>query len=363
MSRSKGRRVKEKPRKKGHKGLLVFSIIVIVLIAAILSAYFFVIGKINLVNNVEINKDNLAINNNANEELKGYRNIALFGIDSRAEDDYGEGNRSDCIIIASINQDTKAVQLISIYRDTYVQIENHGLDKITHAYSYGGPELALNTLNANLDLNIEEFVAVNWKAVADAVDLLGGVTIDVEKNEISQINKYVYETAKSVGKKAKRVTKSGEQTLNGVQAVTYARIRKTSGGDYKRAERMRTVIEAMVDEAKTKSLSELNEIANEILPEISTNISATEILSLIPTALSFNIDKSIGWPYETKEYSHNGWYGIPVTLKSNVEKLHKEVFGQEDYEPSETLLEINKKIINRTGYTSDTSAVTNTTVY
>lgn len=363
MSRSKGRRVKEKPRKKGHKGLLFFSIIVIVLIAAILSAYFFVIGKINLVNNVEINKDNLAINNNANEELKGYRNIALFGIDSRAEDDYGEGNRSDCIIIASINQDTNAVQLISIYRDTYVQIENHGLDKITHAYSYGGPELALNTLNANLDLNIEEFVAVNWKAVADAVDLLGGVTIDVEKNEISQINKYVYETAKSVGKKAKRVTKSGEQTLNGVQAVTYARIRKTSGGDYKRAERMRTVIEAMVDEAKTKSLSELNEIANEILPEISTNISATEILSLIPTALSFNIDKSIGWPYETKGYSHNGWYGIPVTLKSNVEKLHKEVFGQEDYEPSETLLEINKKIINRTGYTSDTSAVTNTTVY
>ena len=343
MSRSKGRRVKEKPKKRGHKGLLVFSIIVIVLIAAILSAYFFVIGKINLVNNVEINKDNLAINNNANEELKGYRNIALFGIDSRAEDDYGEGNRSDCIIIASINQDTKAVQLISIYRDTYVQIENHGLDKITHAYSYGGPELALNTLNANLDLNIEEF--------------------DVEKNEISQINKYVYETAKSVGKKAKRVTKSGEQTLNGVQAVTYARIRKTSGGDYKRAERMRTVIEAMVDEAKTKSLSELNEIANEILPEISTNISATEILSLIPTALSFNIDKSIGWPYETKGYSHNGWYGIPVTLKSNVEKLHKEVFGQEDYEPSETLLEINKKIINRTGYTSDTSAVTNTTVY
>ena len=85
------------------------------------------IGKINLVNNVEINKDNLAINNNANEELKGYRNIALFGIDSRAEDDYGEGNRSDCIIIASINQDTNAVQLISIYRDTYVQIENHGL--------------------------------------------------------------------------------------------------------------------------------------------------------------------------------------------------------------------------------------------
>ena len=135
MSRSKGRRVKEKPKKRGHKGLLVFSIIVIVLIAAILSAYFFVIGKINLVNNVEINKDNLAINNNANEELKGYRNIALFGIDSRAEDDYGEGNRSDCIIIASINQDTKAVQLISIYRDTYVQIENHGLDKITHAYS------------------------------------------------------------------------------------------------------------------------------------------------------------------------------------------------------------------------------------
>ncbi len=363
MSKSKGKRVKEKPKKRKHRGLKVFSIIVIILIAAILSAYFFAIGKLDLMDHQEINKENLAINNSTNEKLKGYRNIAIFGIDSRAEDDYGEGNRSDCIIIASINQDTNEVKLVSVYRDTYVQIEGYGLDKITHAYSYGGPELALNTINANLDLNIDEFVAVNWKAVADAVDLLGGITIDIDSSEIYQMNKYVYETAKSVGKTAKRVTKAGEQTLNGVQAVTYARIRKTSGGDYKRAERMRTVVEEMVKEAKTKNLSELNEIANEILPEISTNINANEILSLIPTALSFNISDSMGWPYETKGFSNSGWYGVPVTLKSNVEKLHEELFNQEDYEPSETLEEISRKIINRTGYTIDTSAVTNTTIY
>lgn len=360
---SKGKRLKEEPKKRRHRGLKVFTVIVVILIAAILCAYYFVLGKIDLINHQEINKDNLAINNSTNEELKGYRNIAIFGIDSRSEDDYGEGNRSDCIIIASINQDTNDVKLVSIYRDTYVQIEGYGLDKITHAYSYGGPELALNTLNSNLDLNIEEFVTVNWKAVADAVDLLGGVTIDIDSSEISQINKYVYETAKSTGKTAKRVTKAGEQTLNGVQAVTYARIRKTSGGDYKRAERMRTVVEAMADVAKTKSITELNNIADEILPEISTNITSTEILSLIPTALSFNIDESIGWPYETKGYSKNAWYGVPVTLKSNVEKLHKEVFEQDDYEPSETVEEINEKIKNITGYTLDTSAVTNTTIY
>lgn len=363
MSRSKGRRVKEKPKKRKHKGLAVFSVIVIILIIAILSAYFFVVGKVNLMDNVELNKENLAINNSTSEKLKGYRNIALFGIDSRSTDDYGEGNRSDCIIIASINQDTNDVKLVSIYRDTYVQIEGHGLDKITHAYSYGGPELALNTINSNLDLNIEEFVAVNWKAVADAVDLLGGITIDIDSSEVSQMNKYVYETAKSTGKTPKTIKKSGEQILNGVQAVTYARIRKTSGGDYKRAERMRTVIEEMVKVAKTKNLSELNEIADTILPEVSTNISASEIISLIPTALAFNIDESIGWPYETKGYSNRGWYGVPVTLKTNVEKLHKEIFEQEDYEPSETVEEINKKIKNRTGYTLDTSAVTNTIIY
>ena len=360
---SKGRRLKEEPKKRKHRGLKVFTVIVVILIAAILCAYYFVVGKLDLINHQEINKDNLAINNSTNEELKGYRNIAIFGIDSRSEDDYGEGNRSDCIIIASINQDTNDVKLVSVYRDTYVQIEGYGLDKITHAYSYGGPELALNTLNSNLDLNIEEFVTVNWKAVADAVDLLGGVTIDVDSSEISQINKYVYETAKSTGKTAKRVTKSGEQTLNGVQAVTYARIRKTSGGDYKRAERMRTVVEAMAEVAKTKSLTELNEIADQILPEISTNINSADILSLIPTAFSFNIKESIGWPYETKGYSKNGWYGVPVTLKTNVEKLHEEVFEQDDYEPSETVEEINAKIKNRTGYTLDTSAVTNTTIY
>ena len=342
-------------KKKKHKALKIFAIFLLVIAIIVLliagGAFYFINDKIGKMQQVEIDESNLDIS--TNENLEGYRNIAIFGVDSRSNN-LDVGNRSDCIIIANINNKTKEVKLISVYRDTYVQIKENGsntLDKITHAYAYGGPELAIQTLNTNLDLNIKEFVTVNFDSVAEAVDQLGGITMTLTSEEVNYANDYIKETANVTGKDATYISSSGTQTLNGVQAVAYSRIRYTSGGDYKRTERMRDVIEAMLNKLKTKSLGEINSFADEILPKVYTNLNTNDIFSLIPSVASFNITESIGWPYETKGITLDRWYGVPVTLESNVKKLHEEEFGDANYEVPETIQNISDKIVNKTGYT------------
>lgn len=349
----KGKRAMAK-EKKPRKGLKVFGITVLVLVvilAAIIGAMFiFVNSKIGMMQQVELDESDLGISDEAKESLSKYRNIALFAVDSR-DNNLDKGNRSDGIIIASINNETKEVKLISVYRDTYVQIEGHGLDKITHAYSYGSAPLAVKTLNTNLDLNITEFATVNFDSVADAVDTLGGVTINIEsQEELKYLNSYIDETARVTGKSNAKVSSTGKQTLNGVQAVSYARVRYTAGGDYKRTERMRTVLEAMLTKLKTKNVSEINKFVDVILPQIYTNITAGDIFGLIPSIMDYKVSESIGWPYETKGITLDRWYGVPITLESNVKQLHQEAFGEPDYEPSSTVKEISNSIITKTGY-------------
>lgn len=340
--------------KKKNRGLKVFGIIVLVLIIILVGiigfTYFFVTSKLNKIQKVDIDVSQLDISEEVEQNLSGYRNIALFAIDSRSNEDYGEGNRSDGIIIASINNDTKEVKLASVYRDTYVQIEGHGLDKITHAYSYGEAPLAISTLNTNLDLNIKEFVTVNFDAVAEAINELGGVTITVDSQEVNYINQYIKETSKVTGISTNQLSAPGTLTLDGVQAVAYARIRYTEGGDYKRAERMRTVVEATFNKLKTKSLTEINSFVDNILPKIYTNISTNDMIAMIPDLTKYKVSDSIGWPYETRGITMNAWYGIPVTLESNVTRLHQELFGEQDYTPSETVKNISDQIVTKTGY-------------
>ena len=346
----------ERKKKKMNKGLKIFLIILLILFIIVaglgVAGYTFVNGKIGKMQKENIDTTAVGINEETKQELKGYRNIALLGIDSRA-DDYGLGNRSDCIIIASINQETNEVKLISVYRDTYVYVTKSGkerLDKITHAYSYGGAQNTLKSLNEALDLNITEFVTVNFDAVIAAVDSLGGVYIDIDSSEVNYINDYIDATSESSGVKSSHITHAGNQKLDGVQAVSYSRVRYTAGGDYKRTERMRTVVEAMLSKAKTLGIGQLNSFADTILPKIRTNISSSEIWGLVPKLASFKVTGSLGWPYETKGITLDRWYGVPVTLQSNVEKLHKEAFGQDDYEASDTVKEMSAAIIKKTGY-------------
>lgn len=351
---------KKNDKKGGSKKIAIAVVIIIVMILGIIAGFIY--NKVSKVNFVKIDEGNLAIENKT-----GYRNIALLGVDTRDMNSL-DGSRSDAIIIVSINEQSKDVNLISVYRDSYIDVQGHGLTKVTHAYAYGGPELALNTLNRNLDLDISEFVTVNFEIVADVVDLVGGIDIDIDKSELSQMNKYIEDTSKNVGRKANKITSAGKQHLDGIQAVTYARIRKTAGGDYKRTERMRTVLTEVFEKAKKMDAGKLNELANKVLPQVQTNIGLSEVISLIPTISSINISDSIGWPYEVKGITLDRWYGVPTTLEANVVKLHRDLFGQKDYTASDTVKTISQSIINKTGYkttsidiTSDDSNTTNTT--
>ena len=309
-------------KKKGRK-LKAFGITVLVLLillAIIIGAIFlFINSKLGKMQQVDLNEEDLNVSAEVAENLSKYRNIAIFG----------------SIIIASMNNETKEVKLVSVYRDTYVQIEGHGLDKITHAYSYGEAPLAIKTLNTNFDLNITEFVTVNFDAVKDIVDDVGGISMNITSEEVSHIP---------------GIKKAGTYTLTGEQALAYARIRYASGGDYKRTERMRDVLTAVVNKVKTFNVSQLNKFIDDVLPKVYTNITASDIFSMIPSATSIKITDSIGWPYETKGITLDRWYGIPITLESNVTRLHKEVFGETDYVPSETVKQISNDIIEKTGY-------------
>ena len=326
--------------KKKRKGLKTFGIIVVVLIIILVlilgSIFWYVNDKLSKMQKVDIDENNLNVSAQAKEQLADYRNIAIFGIDSR-EDTYSKGNRSDCIIIASINNKTKEVKLVSVYRDTYVQIEGHGLDKITHAYSYGEAPLAIKTLNKNLDLNIKEFVTVNFDAVKEIIDDIGGIQMNITSEEAPHIS---------------GITKAGTYNLTGEQALAYARIRYATGGDYKRTERMRDVLTAVANKVKTFNISQLNTLVDQVLPRVYTNITASDIFALLPSATSFKITESIGWPYETKGKTMDRWYGIPITLESNVTRLQQEVFGNKNYTPSEAVKQISDDIVAKTGYSN-----------
>ena len=314
------------------KGLGIFFLVIIIILAILIgSGYAYISYKLGGLNHIDFDKSLVAVNSGVAENLDGYRNIALFGLDTR--DDSFNNSRSDSIIIVSINQETKDVNLTSIYRDTYVDIDGYGLDKITHAYAYGEPELALSTINRNLDLNITEFVTVNFETVKIVVDTLGGIELTLSGAEAEQIG----------------LSSGGTYTLDGDQALAYARIRKIDS-DYQRAERIRTVLDAVFSEVKAMGVSELLDFVDVVLPHISTNMSNNEIIAMAPSALSFNISESSGWPYDVQGYSSDAWYGVPVTLESNVSQLHEDLFGETNYTPSQTVQEISDDIINRTGY-------------
>lgn len=341
---------KSKKSRKALKIILIVLLVIVVIIAAVFAAgYTYIYSMLEEMNQETINLNEVSIDDAVADELSDYRNIALFGIDSR-EDDYGRGNRSDCIIIASVNKKTNEVKLVSVYRDTYLLLTGRSLDKVTHAYSYGGAELAVSTLNANLDLNIEEYVTVNFDAVVDAVDALGGIRMEITSDEVKYINNYIDENNRVTGHNSSHITTAGTYNLDGVQALAYSRIRYTAGGDYKRTERMRDVLEAMINKAKTLSVSELINFVNIMLPKISTNISSNDIIGLAPALLNLNISESNGWPEETQGATIGGvYYGVPVTLSENVTKLHEELFDQQGYTPSETVQNISEQIVTRTG--------------
>ncbi len=335
-------------RRRRRRRLLVFELVFLL----ILVAGLFVWTKLGMVNynDIRTTKKN-EIDTETQEMLKGFTNIACFGIDNRTNGDFDTG-RSDSIMVASINNDTKEVKLISIFRDTLLEVKEDSLQKATNAYQYGGPEGAIDMLNTNLDLDITDYVSVDFRAVAEAVDAVGGVEIDVTAEEAKIMNQnYMLETA-AVTKKAMNYVSPGLQTLDGVQATAYCRVRYTAGNDFRRAERQRTVVSKLVEKAKQASVLELNDLINAVLPYIGSSLSPTEILSLGKAYKDYELVDTTGFPFKkrTTTLSSKGSVVVPTTLESNVRELYVYLFNDEEHTMSPKVMELNEEIIDVSGF-------------
>lgn len=364
-SNNRNRKRKKMTRRQRRKRKLML-FIVEVLVILILLAALFVIIKLNKLNNTgDLDEDKLNINIDAKtqELLDGYTNIALFGIDNRSTGKYESGN-SDCIMIASINNDTKEVRLISVYRDSFLAVDDDDdLRKLNAAYAKGGPTGAVAALNKNLDLDIKEYVAVDFNAVMKVVDALGGIELDISSKEAETMKIYINEMNEVMGTNGTAVSGPGLQTVNGIQALAYCRDRYSGGDDYGRTERQRTVISKIVEKAKAASLPTLNKVIDELFPDISTSLSSSEILGLAAGIKDYELADTQGWPFQLTTERMGGKLGdvvVPTDLETNVNLLHQYLFDVEDYETTQTVKNISKSVINETGKTaSDTVRDTN----
>lgn len=271
------KRGKKRSKKNLWIKILTGICITLVVIAGIAVATMY--KTINQMENVDIDKNDLNINKeeiNSYENSKDIKNIALFGIDAVE----GEAGRSDSIMIATIDTIHKKVKLTSIMRDSYVDIPDYGMDKINHAYAYGGAQLSMKTINNNFGLNVENFAAVNFSSLPAIIDILGGVELEITEEELQYINEYIDGINSLEGTNAPHITSVGVQTVDGVQALAYSRIRYTSGGDYVRTERHRNVLNGLFTKLLNLPKTSYLGVLNKLLPHIQTNMTTSEIFAL-----------------------------------------------------------------------------------
>ena len=346
------------PRFKKSCIIFAIELVLVIILTPVLYVYS-TLSQVNRASKDDVNTDNITINDmdeSTVKHLSGYHNIALFGVDSR-DGSLKEGARSDAIMIASINASTKEIRLLSVYRDTCLQVDGYDFTKATHAYAYGGAELAIDMLNTNLDLNITEFATVDFGVLADIIDALGGLDITLTDAEAEAINDSISEQNQILDKQADLITESGEQHLDGSQCVAYARIRKIDS-DFNRAERQRTVLNLMFEKAKEADTSTLIKIVKVVLPEMYTNLTDSDMLSLAKDIPDYTIAGSEGWPFEleTGEYQ-SASYVFPSDLATNVSELHQYLFDTEDYTVSDTVQNISDMLIAQTGYGSNGTTI------
>lgn len=278
------------------------------------------------------------------EKTKGSETFLIFGVDTRAKN-LGRGTRSDSIMVVHVNHETKEVKLASIFRDCYVSIDGHGMDKINHAHSFGGPDLAIKTVNRNFDLDIDKYITVNFMNVSKLIDDIGGVSMDITESEVKYINGYIDELNRIEKKNSAHITKPGTYLLDGRQAVAYTRIRYTAGGDYKRAERQRTILFKIFEKAKDLDSVALISLINQFMDEISTNYQINDVTDMLYFLSKYEIAGSKAFPRKLWGGKVDGvWYGVPVTLEENVKEFHEYLYPDEDYKVSDTVLEISNQI-------------------
>lgn len=342
---------KQKKKRKLNAPLLVIEFVVLLIAIGVL---YVVTTTTKEIERTDIDHETITINEQVVEKKEeqpkqqlGYRNIALFGVDAR-DGALGKGTRSDSIMIASINMDTHEIKLISVYRDTYLNLSNDSYNKCNTAYAQGGPEQAINMLNKNLDLDITDYATIGFSGLIDAIDVLGGVEMEITDAEIKHLNNYQLCMAEELGVDYTPVTKTGKQVLNGMQATAYCRIRYTKGDDFRRAERQRDVLAAMMEKAKTASLPALKDAVTAVLPNVNTSLNVNEIISVLGTVAEYNVVVSEGFPFaETRAGANVGSKGsciIPTSLEDNVMELHKILYEEEQYTPSKEVKSISEEI-------------------
>ena len=308
----------------------ILGVLLFFIIGTVGGVYIYANSLFNKMEKVEINKDNVGISQDVEDKLSKYddsiTNIALFGIDAS---DGGVG-RSDSIMIATIDTHNKKLKLTSIMRDSYVNIDGRGLDKINHAYAFGKAELAIKTLNENFDLNISEFAAVNFSTLPKIIDKLGGIELDIDSEELQYINGYISELNGINNTSVSPISSIGLQHVNGTQAMAYCRIRYTSGGDYKRTERHREVLSKMFEKILSMSPTSYPSLLNEILPMISTSLDASEIMDLGNEVLKIGSTSLEQERFPLDGYCQGemiyGVYYLTFDKTSTVEQLHNYIF-------------------------------------
>lgn len=281
------------------------------------------------------------------KKMKGSQDVVMFGVDSRTGE-LGAGTRSDSIMIAHIDHDQKVIKIASIYRDTMVSIEGHGYEKITHAHSYGGPELALQTVNTNFDLNAENYVTLNFNSVGNLIDEIGTVEMDITEEEVQYINSYIDEVNGTRGTNSSHITEPGIYQLDGTQAVAYSRIRYTEGGDYKRAERQRTILLKTFEQVKKLSYDEKLDAINLMMGNINTDFSTTEIMELLEAFSKYEMNETTAYPQVFYGGSVEGaWVEVPCTLVDMNTGLHEFLYGEQNYVPSAAVNSISETLSSK----------------
>ena len=355
-----------RPKSKIKKILFAVEIIVLLLFIGGLYVYGQLNSKLDKINQPVLDDSKIKVNQEVQDSidsqestLTGYTTYALFGIDHRDKNTALGGENSDTIIIASVNNDTKDVKLVSVYRDTLLNLGNDTYSKANAAYAYGEAEQAITMLNTNLDLNISEYATVNFNALTTIIDDLGGLDMDMSYAEIVHMNNYCVETSEETGKDYTPIELPDRPDdieavqyhyhLNGVQATSYCRIRYTASLDMGRTERQRRVIQMIVSKAKSAGLGKIFKIMDDVVPMVTTSMTKDEILQLLPTLIGYSVDDTTGFPSSFKFSNVKGSIIVPTTLESNVIELHKFLYGDETYTPSATVLANSEKILEIVG--------------
>ena len=355
-----------RPKSKTKKILFAVEIIVLLLFIGGLYVYGQLNSKLDKINQPVLDDSKIKVNQEVQDSidsqestLTGYTTYALFGIDHRDKNTALGGENSDTIIIASVNNDTKDVKLVSVYRDTLLNLGNDTYSKANAAYAYGEAEQAITMLNTNLDLNISEYATVNFNALTTIIDDLGGLDMDMSYAEIVHMNNYCVETSAETGKDYTPIELPDRPDdieavqyhyhLNGVQATSYCRIRYTASLDMGRTERQRRVIQMIVSKAKSAGLGKIFKIMDDVFPMVTTSMTKDEILQLLPTLIGYSVDDTTGFPTSYKFSNVKGSIIVPTTLETNVIELHKFLYGDEAYTPSATVKANSEKILEIVG--------------